>query len=112
MVVRKSVRLNGIDALAITHLDVLDQFDEIPVCVGYRCEGRDVSHFPNTIADLARCESVYEILPGWKSDTSKLTSFPDLPDNARRYVDRIGELSGAPVTHVLVGRERDQSIVR
>ena len=112
MVVRKSVRLNGIDALAITHLDVLDQFDEIPVCVGYRCEGRDVPHFPNTIADLARCESVYETLPGWKSDTSKLTSFPDLPDNARRYVDRIGELSGAPVTHVLVGRERDQSIVR
>ena len=112
MVVRKSVRLNGIDALAITHLDVLDQFDEIPVCVGYRCEGRDVPHFPNSVSELAKCEPMYETLPGWKSDTSKVTSFSDLPDNARRYVDRIGELSGAPVTLVLVGRERDQSIVR
>jgi len=112
MVGRKSVRLNGIDALAVTHLDVLDQFDEIPVCVGYRCEGRDVPHFPNSLSELAKCEPVYETMPGWKSDTSKITRFSDLPDNAQRYVDRIGDLVGAPVTHVLVGRERDQSIVR
>ncbi len=112
MVVRKSVRLNGIEALAITHLDVLDQFDEIPVCVGYRCNGKDLPHLPNHIAQLATCEPVYETLPGWKSDTSKATAFADLPANARRYVDRIGELAGAPVTHVLVGREREQSITR
>ncbi|MCJ7749726.1 MAG: adenylosuccinate synthase [Armatimonadetes bacterium] len=112
MVVRKSVRLNGIEALAITHLDVLDQFDEITVCVGYRADGRDVPHFPNTIADLARCEPVYEILPGWKSDTSRITSFADLPANAQMYCDRLGGLVGAPVTHVMVGRERGQSIIR
>jgi len=112
MVVRKSVRLNGVDALAITHLDVLDQFDEIPVCVGYRCDGRDLEEFPNGIGVLARCESVYETMPGWKRDTSGIRSFGDLPDNAKRYVDRIGDLAGAPVTIILVGREREQSIVR
>ena len=112
VVVRKSVRLNGIETLAITHLDVLDQFDEIPVCVGYRCDGKEVAHFPNQIGDLARCEPVYETMPGWKSDTSKTTNFGDLPANAQRYVDRIGELVGAPVTHILVGRERGQSIIR
>jgi len=112
VVVRKSVRLNGVDALAITHLDVLDRFDEIPVCVSYRRDGEEVVHFPNQIGELARCEPVYEIMPGWKSDTSKITNFADLPTDAQRYVDRIGELVGAPVTHVMVGRERDQSIVR
>lgn len=112
MVVCKSVRLNGIEALAITHLDVLDQFDEIPVCVGYRMNGKEVPHLPNQIQELARCEPVYETLPGWKSETSRATRYSDLPANAQRYLARIEELIGAPVTIVLVGREREQSIVR
>jgi adenylosuccinate synthase len=112
MVVRKAVRLNGADALAITHLDVLDQFDEIPICVGYRCDGEDIPHFPNSVSQLARCEPVYETLPGWKSDISRTTKFADLPDNARGYLERIEELVGIPVTHVLVGRERGQDIIR
>jgi adenylosuccinate synthase len=112
MVVRKSVRLNGIEALAITHLDVLDQFDEIPVCVGYRINGREVPNLPNQIQELANCQPVYEALPGWKSGTSRATRYSDLPANAHRYLARIEELTGAPVTIVLVGREREQSIVR
>ena len=111
VVVRKAARLNGMDSLAITHLDVLDQFDEIPICVGYRRRGKDVPHFPNQLAELAECEPVYETLPGWKSDTSQAKSFSDLPDNAQRYVERIGELVGVSVSHVLVGREREQSII-
>ncbi len=112
MVVRKSVRLNGIEALAITHLDVLDQFDEIPVCVGYRIEGKDIPHLPNQIQQFAKCQPVYETVPGWKSETSKATRYSDLPANAQRYIARIEELAGAPVTIVLVGREREQTIVR
>jgi adenylosuccinate synthase len=112
MVVRKSVRLNGVEALAITHLDVLDQFDEIPVCVGYRIGGEEMPHLPNQIQQLAKCEPVYETLPGWKSDTSRASRYSDLPGNAQRYLARIEELVGAPVTIVLVGREREQSIVR
>ncbi len=112
MVVRKSVRLNGIEELAITHLDVLDQFEEIPVCVGYRTDGKDVPHLPNQIGQLAKCEPVYETLAGWRTETSKATRFDDLPSNAQRYIARIEELTGAPVTMVLVGREREQTIVR
>jgi adenylosuccinate synthase len=112
MVVRKSVRLNGIEALAITHLDVLDQFAEIPVCVGYRVDGRDIPRLPNHIRQLAKCEPVYETLPGWLSDTTKVTRYTDLPGNAQRYIARIEELTGVPVTIVLVGREREQTIVR
>ena len=111
MVVRKSARLNGIDSLAITHLDVLGQFDEIPVCVGYRCEGEVVSEFPNQIEELARCEPVYEKVAGWRADISEVTRFADLPEKAKSYLRRIEELVGAPVSHVLVGRQRDQSII-
>ena len=112
MVVRKSVRLNGIEALAITHLDVLDQFEEIPVCTGYRVDGAAVPHLPNQIQQFAKCEPVYETLPGWRSDTTKATRYADLPGNAQRYIARIEELTGAPVTIILVGREREQTIVR
>ncbi|UCC68647.1 MAG: adenylosuccinate synthase [Armatimonadota bacterium] len=111
MVVRKSVRLNGIESLAITHLDVLGPFEEIPVCVGYRCDGEDVSDFPNQIEMLMRCEPVYETLPGWQSDISHVRKFADLPQNAKAYLKRIEELVGAPVSQVLVGRQRDQSIL-
>jgi adenylosuccinate synthase len=110
MVVRKSVRLNGLDAVAITHLDVLGRFDEIPLCVGYRCDGDRVSDFPNCIHDLARCTPVYESVPGWESDISGARQFGDLPENAQRYVRRIEELVGVPVSDVLVGCEREQSI--
>jgi adenylosuccinate synthase len=112
VVVRKSVRLNGIEELAITHLDVLGQFDEIPVCVGYRCDGQDLTEMPNQIDELARCEPVYETVPGWHADISAATKFGDLPQAAQDYVKRIEDLVGVPVSIVLVGRERGQDIVR
>jgi adenylosuccinate synthase len=111
VVVRKTSRINGLDALAITHLDVLGQFAEIPICVAYDCDGERTAHFPNDLGQLARCQPVYETLPGWQSDISGARTFADLPTNAQRYVKRIEELVGAPISHVLVGRQRDQSIL-
>jgi adenylosuccinate synthase len=111
VVVRKTSRLNGLDALAITHLDVLGQFAEIPICVAYTCDGARTTHFPNDLNQLARCQPVYETLPGWQRDISGVRSFADLPANAQRYVRRIEELVGSPISHVLVGRQRDQSIL-
>ncbi len=111
VVVRKTSRINGLDALAITHLDVLGQFAEIPVCVAYACDGERTAHFPNDLGRLARCQPVYETLPGWQSDISGARSFGDLPANAQRYVRRIEELVEVPISHVLVGRQRDQSII-
>jgi adenylosuccinate synthase len=109
--VRKSVRLNGLDSLAITHLDVLGQFDDIPICVAYECDGQRTSELPNSIEQLARCQPVYESSPGWGSDISSVRTFAELPENAQRYVRRIEELVGVSVSHILVGRERDQDIV-
>ena len=111
VVVRKSARLNGLDSLAITHLDVLDKFDEIPLCVAYECDGGRTSDFPNDLAKVARCQPVYETMPGWKSDTSGARTFSDLPAQAQRYLRRIEELVELPMSYVLVGRQRDQSIV-
>jgi adenylosuccinate synthase len=108
---RKSARLNGLDSLAITHLDVLGQFDEIPVCVAYRCDGHEISEFPNDLDTLSRCRPVYENLPGWKSDISGLQTSADLPEKAKRYLNRLSELVGVPVSHVLVGRRRGQDII-
>ena len=111
VVVRKSARLNGLDSLAITHLDVLGQFAEIPVCNTYLCDGEETREFPNDLRVLARCTPTYTSLPGWESDISTARRFSDLPPNAQRYVRTIGEMVGLPVSHVLVGRQRGQDIV-
>jgi adenylosuccinate synthase len=76
-----------------------------------RYGGEEVPNFPNQIEVLAQCEPVYETMPGWKSDISHVKRFGDLPANAQAYVRRIAALVGASVSHVLVGKQRDQSIV-
>jgi adenylosuccinate synthase len=111
VVLRKAARLNGLDSLAITHLDVLGQFDEIPVCVSYNCDGASLTEFPNDIDKLNRCRPVYENLLGWRSDISGARGFSDLPEQAKRYLNRISELVGVPISHVLVGRQRGQDIL-
>jgi len=111
VVVRKTGRINGLDALAITHLDVLGRFDEIPICVAYDCSGERTAHFPNDLGLLAKCQPAYETVPGWKCDIAAARRFSDLPANAQKYVRRIEELVETPISHVLVGRQRDQSIL-
>jgi len=111
VVVKKAVRLSGLDALAITHLDVLGQFAEIPVCTSYLCDEEQITEFPNDLRRLAKCTPRYTSLSGWNTDISSARRFSDLPDNAQRYVRAIEEMVGVPVSHVLVGRQRDQSII-
>ena len=96
VVARAAVELSGADAMAITKLDVLDDLDEIPVCVSYRLDGRDVSDVPPLVEDLARVEPRLETLRGWKSNTTAVTRFADLPSAAKDYVRFLEERSGAP----------------
>ena len=110
--VRYGVRINGLDALALTKLDVLDGLDHIDICTAYRCGSRTFSEFPSDIAQLASCEPVYESLPGWSSPTKGLRRFADLPDNARRYINRLEEVSGVPASIVSTGSDRDDTIIR
>jgi adenylosuccinate synthase len=111
VVARKAAMLNGIERLAVTHLDVLDQFDRIPICVSYRCDGETRDIFPNSLETLARCTPVYEEMPGWRQDTTWAKSASDLPAAARAYLDRLAQIAGAKLCMVRVGPRRDQTIV-
>jgi adenylosuccinate synthase len=105
-----TARINGVTAIALTRLDVLDQFPTIKVCTSYQLDGEQTNSLPASGAALFRAKPVYEELPGWNEDTSVARRFEDLPENARTYVRRIEELLGAPVHLVSVGPERDQAI--
>jgi adenylosuccinate synthase len=105
-------RINRFDSICVMLLDVLDTMAEIPVCVGYRLDGRALRSFPPCVEDAQRIEPVYETLPGWKSDTTGARSWDDLPKAARNYLDRLGWIVGAEVALVSVGPDREQSIVK
>ena len=110
--VRYGVRINGLDALALTKLDVLDGLERIEICTSYRVGARDLTDFPSDVGQLAACEPVYESWPGWTTPTRGVRRFADLPENARRYVARLEEVSGVPAAIVSTGSERDDTIVR
>jgi adenylosuccinate synthase len=111
VVVRYSVRVNGFDSLALTKLDVLDELPEIPVCTGYRCESETLHELPSDLELLERCEPVYEKLPGWRSVTRGLRNLAALPENARRYVERLAELSGCEIGIVSTSPDRHDTIL-
>src|SRR5438045_2075085 len=110
VVVRYAVRVNGLTGLAVTKLDVLDSFSEIPVCVGYRCDGEALDSMPAEVERLARVEPVYESLPGWQKSLNDVRRLADLPPPARAYLDRLQDLAHAPIKYVSVGTHRDQII--
>jgi len=109
---RYSVMINQIESLALTLFDVLDGFDEIPVCVAYEHTDGTLTSLPADVATLRDCRPVYETLPGWKKDTSGITRFDDLPDPARRYIERIEKLLGCEVGIVSTSPLREQTILR
>src|SRR5476649_239615 len=109
---RYAARINGLDGLALTKLDVLDGLERIDICTAYRCGGRTLTEFPSDVAQLAVCEPVYESMPGWSSPTRGLRKYADLPEAARRYIARLEEVSGVPAAIVSTGSERDDTIFR
>jgi len=110
VVVRYAVRINGLTGLAVTKLDVLDTFAEIPVCVGYKLDGEIIDSMPADVETIGRVEPIYETLPGWQKELTEARRLADLPAAARAYVDRLQDLAGAPVRYVSVGTRRDQII--
>ena len=109
---RLAVALSGADAIAITKLDVLDDVEEIPVCVGYRLDGRDLPDVPPLCEDYARVEPKLTTLKGWKSKTTAVTRFPDLPPAAKDYVKFLEEQCGAPALLISTGPRREETIWR
>ncbi len=108
--VRYAARLSGVDELAVMLLDVLGGLPEIQICTAYELDGARITDFPSHIDDLRRVTPVYETLPGWKEEIRGARSIKDLPPNARRYVERISELVGPPVSIISVGPDREDTI--
>ncbi len=107
---RHAARVNGLTGIAVTKLDVLDTLAEVSVATAYRTPQGEMTEFPADTFGLDRVEPVLETLPGWESSTGAARSLDDLPPNARRYLDRVEELAGAPVRMVSVGTKRSQII--
>src|SRR5690349_13042602 len=110
--VRYGVRINGLDALALTKLDVLDGLERIEICTAYRCGSRTLTEFPSDLSQLAACEPIYESMSGWDTPTRGARRFSDLPENARRYIARLEQVSGVPAAIVSTGSDREDTILR
>jgi adenylosuccinate synthase len=108
---RYTTALAGADELAVMLLDVLSELDEMRICTAYELDGKRIEHFPSDSFLLERCKPVYETLPGWRTDVSKMRKPSELPANARRYVDRVSQLLAVPVTIISVGPDREQTIM-
>jgi adenylosuccinate synthase len=111
VVARYAVMVNGLDALALTKLDVLDDLDEIKICVAYRIDGRETDQVPYDANQMSAAEPVYETMPGWREKTVGVSRFEDLPLRARGYTSRLSELSGAPFAFISTGAERNETII-
>ena len=110
-IARYAVRVNGLTDFFLTKLDVLTGWEQIPVCVAYEVDGVRVEELPASQTDFHHAKPIYEYLPGWKENISKVKSVDDLPNNAREYVKFLEKVSGAPISAIGVGPGRDETIV-
>lgn len=108
---RYAVRINGLDCLAITKLDVLDELEEIKVCVAYELDGETCHDFPNNARHFAKCNPVYETLPGWQKSTTECRNLEDLPSQALDYLRFLAELMEVPIAIISLGPGRQQTII-
>ena len=109
---RYTVELNGVTELAVMHLDTLGTIPEVRICTGYRHRGALLPGFPSSIRVLAEVEPVYETLPGWPGELAATRSYEQLPGEARKYLDRLEQLLGAPITLVSIGPDREATVQR
>ena len=108
---RYAVRINGMDCMAITKLDVLDELEEINVCVAYDMDGERCEHFPTNARQFARCRPIYKTVPGWQVPTTHCRTLQDLPQPALDYIKFLAELMQVPIAIVSLGASRDQTII-
>ena len=111
MAVRHAIEVNSISGICLTKLDVLDGLEEVKLCVGYELPNGEVfDYFPRS-DDFAAAKPIYETMPGWSDTTFGMTSLDQMPQAAKEYVNRLGELVGAPIDIVSTGPDREQTIV-
>ncbi len=106
VVLRYAARINGLDELVLTKLDVLDQLDRIKICIAYKYKNKAIEDFPFQVGSLRECEPIYEEMEGWKEDTSQLSRYQDLPEKAQAYLRRIEEIGEVPIGYLSLNPER------
>lgn len=109
VVVRHARRVSGITGLSLNSLDVLSGLETVKICTAYKYHGEIIEHYPASLKMLSECEAVYEELPGWSEDISAVKTLAELPENTRRYIERVSELTGIPIAIFSVGRNREQT---
>lgn len=112
VMIKNAARLNSLTGLVITKLDVLDELDEIKICTAYKYKGETINEFPPSLSVLEQCKPVYETMPGWKENTSKIVEYNLLPEKTKAYLKRIEDLSGVEIKIVSVGPGREATIIR
>ncbi|MCW5221649.1 adenylosuccinate synthase [Verminephrobacter aporrectodeae subsp. tuberculatae] len=107
---KRSAQVNGLSGLCITKLDVLDGLSELSLCIGYELDGERIDLLPMGAEDIARCIPIYETLPGWSESTAGMTDYAQLPERARRYLERIEQVAGVPVDMISTSPDRNHTI--
>ncbi len=108
---KRSAQVNGLSGLCITKLDVLDGLSELSLCVGYELDGECIDLLPLGAEEIARCTPIYEQVPGWSDSTVGVTCYEELPANARRYLERIEQVTGVPIAMISTSPDRDHTIL-
>jgi adenylosuccinate synthase len=108
---KRSIQINGVSGLCVTKLDVMDGMDVVRLCVGYRIDGETSDILPVGAETLAKCEPIYEDMPGWNESTVGVKSYDALPDNARKYLKRMEAVCGVPIDMISTGPDREETIV-
>ena len=106
MLVRQTIKISGINGIALTKLDVLDELEEIKMCVGYELNGQKLSYLPAASEDQFNIKPIYKTFPGWKSQTKGVRNMKDLPENAKKYIFALEDFVGAKVSSISTSPER------
>ena len=111
VLVRQTIKISGIDGIALTKLDVLDELDEINLCVAYELNGKEIDYFPASVEDQLNVKPIYKTFMGWKSKTQGIKKFEDLPDNAKIYVKAVEEFIETKISSISTSPEREDTIL-
>jgi adenylosuccinate synthase len=109
--VRQTIKISGIDGIALTKLDVLDELDEIKMCIEYELDGKKIDYLPAAVEDQLKIKPIYKTFPGWKTSTNGIKDMVALPENAKKYISAVEEFIGAKVSSVSTSPERDDTIL-
>ena len=111
VLVRQTIKISGINGIALTKLDVLDEFDEIKMCIQYELDGKKIDYLPASVEDQLKIKPIYKNFPGWKVSTNGVKNMDDLPDNAKNYIYAVEDFIGTKISSISTSPEREDTIL-